>query len=497
MKMNFKVKRLCLILAFCFLCIIPIVLASYFYVNRAKGKCIHEVITEYGYEATCTKKGKTDGTRCTKCNEMIVPQEVLPPTGHSWINDYEIIPTCTEDGYLLEKYCEKCGEYVKKREKIDALGHDYINRECQNCHQYLPSEGLEFSKHKSLDGYTLVGIGTCQDEHVVIPSEYNGKAVVEVSREALRENEKILSLVIPGSVSIIQDGSFSRMYNLEKVVFCEGVSTLPDYALNYCLKLKTVVLPNSLYEIENNVFSNCKSLESVIMHDNVNYVGEKVFSECISLKSIKLSEKMPTITSMMFQKCSALREITIPASVESIEPRAFSECSSLEIVNITSGLRRLENEAFSGCTALKELSLPKTLTEFDSRALNNSAVKKLSLYSSINILRQPELAKVNLNELTVHGDFNLLIGKIVRECNVETVKLTGGKNIDKKALEGCTFVKKIYIPSTVVSIEKETFAECTSLTDIYCSHTVKPLEWDDEWNLNCGADIHWAVSVVS
>ena len=83
----------------------------------------HIVVKDEAIEATCTTNGKTEGSHCSVCNEVIQAQEVIPKTDHRW-DDGEIVTeaTCTEAG-IKKISCTVCGESYT--EEIPAAGHTY------------------------------------------------------------------------------------------------------------------------------------------------------------------------------------------------------------------------------------------------------------------------------------------------------------------------------------------------------------------------------------
>ena len=115
----------------------------------------HTEANDEAVAPTCTATGLTEGTHCSVCDKVLVAQEVVPATGHT----YESVvtdPTCTEKGYTTHT-CY-CGDsYVDS--EIESLGHtpsDWIvdaeaqigvsgskHKECTVCGETLETEVIE------------------------------------------------------------------------------------------------------------------------------------------------------------------------------------------------------------------------------------------------------------------------------------------------------------------------------------------------------------------
>ena len=77
-------------------------------------------------DPTCTAVGHTEGTKCSVCDEVLVPQTEIPMIAHS----YEALvtaPTCTEEGNTT--FTCVCGDYYIK-DIVPALGHNFVDGEC-------------------------------------------------------------------------------------------------------------------------------------------------------------------------------------------------------------------------------------------------------------------------------------------------------------------------------------------------------------------------------
>ena len=94
---------------------------TYTEIIPAKG---HTEVIDKAVPVTCTTDGKTEGSHCYVCGEVIKAQTVIKATGHKY-DDGKITkqPTCTETG--VKTYtCSECG--ATKTETIKANGHTEV-----------------------------------------------------------------------------------------------------------------------------------------------------------------------------------------------------------------------------------------------------------------------------------------------------------------------------------------------------------------------------------
>lgn len=85
----------------------------------------HTEVIDKAVPATCTEKGLTEGSHCSVCNKVLIPQTEIPALGHNW-DDGEITTpaTCETDG-VKTFTCARCND--TKTESIAATGHQKID----------------------------------------------------------------------------------------------------------------------------------------------------------------------------------------------------------------------------------------------------------------------------------------------------------------------------------------------------------------------------------
>lgn len=116
------------------------------------------------------------------------------------------------------------------------------------------------------------------------------------------------------------------------VVIPEGVTSIKKlvfYGLE-CQKIKSITLPRSLTIIERCTFDSCRYLQSVDIPDSVTKIEDYVFNGS-GIQSIAIPNSVTSIGDHAFSWCKNLRSITIPESVTSIGNYAFENCGVREI----------------------------------------------------------------------------------------------------------------------------------------------------------------------
>ena len=170
---------------------------------------------------------------------------------------------------------------------------------------------------------------TGNDSKITIPSSINGMEVTTIGESAFDggacydEYTSIKSIIIPNSVTTIEDHAFRYLKNLESVTIPDSVTETGYGVFSYSPKLKKVTLPKNLTNIEVSLLAGCESLEKVSIPNGVKSIGEGAFQLCKKLDNVVIPNSVKRIEKNAFYGCAKLSRITIPNSVTSISQDAF------------------------------------------------------------------------------------------------------------------------------------------------------------------------------
>ena len=163
------------------------------------------------------------------------------------------------------------------------------------------SVGLEYELTTS-GTYTVVGIGTCTDTHVVIPEEYQGKKVTAIAARAFYNCSTIEKITIPASVTSIGTQIFFKADSLHTVYYNSTYSSTENPFLNQKSITKVVFGGKS---VPKNICKELSNIEEVVILDGVTEIGSYAFKACGSLTSITIADSVTKIGDDAFRSCSS------------------------------------------------------------------------------------------------------------------------------------------------------------------------------------------------
>ena len=223
------------------------------------------------------------------------------------------------------------------------------------------SVGLKYSLNTDEKGYTVVGIGYCNDTDLVIPATYRELPVTAIGSKAFESVRSFKSVSIPASVTTIGEYAFASCgvtsvtfatnsqlttvdryaffssSSLQSIALPDGVTTIGVAAFNGCNNITSISIPDSITTIENRALDFDSS--AFTAYNNAKYLGNStnpylvlVKASDTSLTTCDIHTGAKIILIFAFDNCTSLKSVTIPNSVTTICNAAFYYCNSLSTV---------------------------------------------------------------------------------------------------------------------------------------------------------------------
>ncbi len=324
-------------------------------------------------------------------------------------------------------------------------------------------------------------------------------------------NSKLLSVVIPDSVTDVPANPFKGCINLNRIVLSdthpalalnqnllydmaerrlicsiseakrvvipEGILTIGDFAFGCRYAQEQIVLPGTLRRIGNSSFAGRSSLRSINLPAGLTEIGERAFEYCSKLEGLTLPDSIAAMGSHAFYQ-SGLKEVVIPGSITRIPDSAFETCQALEQVQLPENLLEIGNRAFASCKVLSGIDLPSALGRIGDEAFSNSGIQSIMVPDSVTEIGESAFAYCNqlaeavlpmyLETVTVnlfHGDENLRIVRAPKSV----------KTIGRSAFYGCTSLEEIDLPDMLQKIGDVAFKNNKALKSLYLSETVEDI----------------------
>lgn len=101
--------------------------------------------------------------------------------------------------------------------------------------------------------------------------------------------------------------TFTSCIELQTIIIGPSVTRIPENAFYECTRVMSIVIPNSVTEIDDYAFSGCVGLESVTLGDNLASIGRNAFSGCSRVPSLTIPASVTSIGDLAFSDWKGLK----------------------------------------------------------------------------------------------------------------------------------------------------------------------------------------------
>ena len=350
------------------------------------------------------------------------------------------------------------------------------------------------------DGLMITGY-TGTESFVKIPSFIDGKAVVAIAADAIKDTKPdegealhITHIIVPDTVVQIAASAFSGCKKLVSltVPFVGGKADGHSY-IGYVFGAQSAngnkkALPETLVEINaggnvlaDDAFKSCDGVETIRL-SGITSVGKNAFNGCVSLKTLHIPDSVTLIGDGAFLGCSSLAELSLPFLGNGGDKLFFGAVFGAEDYKqnhsyVPGSLRRVTLScpadipagAFYECNGLTALTLKGAVNSVGENAFYRcKKLKKLDIVADETYTGISTLSGYSFGYCSSLGEIKL----------ADSITL-----IPEGAFYGCSALRSVYfgetvnaMPSTVSAVEKGAFAYCESLTAMKLSDALTVIE---------------------
>lgn len=108
-------------------------------------------------------------------------------------------------------------------------------------------------------------------------------------------NNEVINLTIPSSVSEIKDFAFTGSTGLHSVTFHSDVTSIGSQAFKNCTHLSALNIPSTMASIGEYAFENCSGMTTLTLPSNMSSISHGVFYNCTGLTEIHVGATVPPV----------------------------------------------------------------------------------------------------------------------------------------------------------------------------------------------------------
>ncbi len=454
---------------------------------------------------------------CVSIEEIIVGEGIQRVGSYAFSNcsqlKYLSLPsTLTSFSTSSTNECIRLYEITNKSSSVSISAGSYVapyayvvNASDEERASYVDVSGMRFACY--LDKWYLIGYTAGQNE-ITLPDSVGDASSYGIAHHLFRGDKLLKRITIPKALNYLGEKVFAEAELLEQVSIAKDATLdiLPEYTFSFCLALKRVVLPSSITEIEQCAFYQSYLLEEVVMPTSLKTIGNEAFYECSMLNGIKLYESVNSIGTDAFYGCTGLFDVyntsalnikagyygfgNIARNAVVIHTNMSDEYSEEVIISGIGTFRHFKGEWLlldgSSCGASVDLSKLKyngeaigNLRIKENAFMCNSTLKYLIIGESVTQIQARAFYNASaLVSVTINAPSLTEIEEYAfYECSsLKTLELSEGLvTIGDSAFENCYMLEGAKLPSTLTTIGKNAFRSASRLLSVTIGKNVNSI----------------------
>jgi len=234
------------------------------------------------------------------------------------------------------------------------------------------------------------------------------------------------------------------------IFFREGIISICGMAFMQQEQLFGIHLPESLKYIGEGAFIGCINLQTIDVKNSIQYIGRNVFYATLWLNNH--ADGLVYLNNWLYSYKGTLSTVslTIQDGVIGIAGNAFNSLTGLTSVEIPASVKYICTYAFYNCN-ISTISLPENLEYIGESAFYKTSLTTITIPSKVKTIELQAFGRcTNLVSVNIISNIDILPHEIFTECsNLESITFTGDVNkINSNAFYNCTKLNSITINSS-------------------------------------------------
>lgn len=178
-----------------------------------------------------------------------------------------------------------------------------------------------------------------------------GNGVTTIGNQVFNNCSNITSVTIPSSLTRIGNQAFVNCNRLSKVIipdiaawcnvslYAYNDASNPLYIAHHIYsdentEIFNLVIPNTVTKINNFVFRDCYYLTSISIPNTVTEIGKDVFHNCRAITTLDIPDTVTSIGEGGIMECTSLQTLTIGSGITTLGPSVIRKDTALTSVTI-------------------------------------------------------------------------------------------------------------------------------------------------------------------
>lgn len=310
------------------------------------------------------------------------------------------------------------------------------------------TDSFEYSL--SAEGFATITAYSGSTNSVTIPEKLDGHPVIAIA-----------------------DGVFAKHTEIVSLIFSEGLQTIGANAFYSCHSIQSIILPHSLLSIGESAFEGCLSAYHVDIGSSLISLGDKAFFGCISMDSVSLPEAVSSVGALAFSECSNLREVFVVSTHAAVAPDAFANSPLVTVYAYASASIHTAGgdyprvvaagaEALVTDDAVGGIAVTDIIGHPQAIIIPNRTDRDIVAIDSYALAQIPTLQAVYIPDSVIHIDKTVFKDDAVLTFVRMPRWLQSSPG--QELFFGCSALRRVYIPDGTETVGMESFNGCSSLS---------------------------------